>query len=486
MEVVHKKPLVEDPNHHQDAAVPTMPGSGKMVAESTPEKDVTNKQQISLDMGGIQATAAFALLDGIQHDLGSGKRERVTVPITRLPAVLGRSHDTKDPNFFGLGTHKAVSRNHFKIFYRDAQGGTVEWDETKSKLEYQDKKTGENASQKLKLTKGRTEADLPTHGFFVLECLGKNPIRVNNEKVEQGECMVLESEDKLRISSYMLYFLLPMDSKPQIHKLQIATTSPKTKTASANSSKKRPIPAPSSDVGATSPKKANLAPAVQSPAEALELPITQQSDLDLFPTELLLQMMEKVVTAGIWERKHQIIGSAITLRAVKSASEAPEIQEPAIKNPGVSRQDLMDWIEKSDKYGEWVKQMLSNMEPRSYVAAITKSLLKSGWTRTDGQGRYVRWKLPPDTKIVVDVKEMPNESTDIKKETKKVKKADTKADTTLGKESDTKSDTSIIVGGEQKEDNVAPAVEKIGEEDKEEEDKEDGSVEASASMDTED
>jgi hypothetical protein len=45
------------------------------------------------------------------------------------------------------------------------------------------------------------------------------------------------------------------------------------------------------------------------------------------------------------------------------------------------------------------------MEPRSYMASITKSLLKTGWTRTDGQGRYVRWRLPPDVKIVVDMTE---------------------------------------------------------------------------------
>lgn len=66
----------------------------------------------------------------------------------------------------------------------------------------------------------------------------------------------------------------------------------------------------------------------------------------------------------------------------------------------------------------------SNMESRSYVASITKSLLKSGWTRTDGQGRYVKWKLPPDTKIVVDVKE--ETSKDMGKETEKKKAAPSK------------------------------------------------------------
>lgn len=180
--------------------------------------------------------------------------------------------------------------------------------------------------------------------------------------------MVLESGCSLRISSYMLYFLLPTDAKSQSHKVQLqaSSSSPKKKKVSAaavtaatsTSSKKRPIAASSPDDEGAPTKKANSAAAVESVSEALQLPITQQSDLDPFSTEMLLEMMEKVVTAGIWERKHQIIGSAIALRAVVSAADAPELQEPAIKNPGVSRQELMEWIEKSEKYGAWVKQML--------------------------------------------------------------------------------------------------------------------------------
>lgn len=357
MEVEHANPNgADDPNNGGDAAVDGPSGSVKTIVSQSPGKTV------SLDMGGPQKTPAFALLDGIELDPVSGKKDRVTVSITRLPAVLGRSHDTKDPNFFGLGTKKAVSRNHFKIFYRDIQGGSVEWDEAKSKLQYQAKKSNEGAKQKPKLAGGKTEADLPPHGFFALECLGKNPIRVNNEKIEPGECMVLESGYRLRISSYMLYFLLPTDAKPQPHKIQIATSPQKKKAPATAPSKKRSLSSPGSDGGPS--KKANIAAVLNSPTEALELPITQQSDLDQFSTDILLQMMEKAVTAGVWERKHQIIGSAIALRAVMSAAEAPEIQEPAIRNPGVSRQDLMDWIEKSEKYEEWVKQMLVRQTQR--------------------------------------------------------------------------------------------------------------------------
>jgi hypothetical protein len=309
-------------------------------------------ETISLDLGGNQSTPSFALLDGIQQDPDSGKMERVTVPITRLPAIFGRSHDTNDPNFIGLGAKKALSRNHFKIFYRDIEGGTLEWDDTKSKLQYKDdNNTDTTIHKKVKLFNDQTENDLPSHGFFALECLGKNPIRVNNERLEQGECMVLKSGCSLRISSYMLYFFLPTDAKSQSHIIQLQ---PAKKTATT-SVKKRPNSSTAEGVPAN--KKVNVVKVV-TPLDALQLPIIQQSDLDSFSTDMLLQMMDKAVTAGIWERKHQIIGSAIAMRAVVSAAEAPDLQRPAIKNPGVPRYDIMDWIEKSDMYGAWVQQML--------------------------------------------------------------------------------------------------------------------------------
>jgi hypothetical protein len=128
-----------------------------------------------------------------------------------------------------------------------------------------------------------------------------------------------------------------------------------------------------------------------------------QSELDQLSTDILLEMMDKAFESGLWERKDQLIGSTIALRAVVSAAEAPEIQEPAIKKPGVSRTDIMEWIEKSEKYSSWSKQMLAKMEHRSYVASITKSLLKAGWTRTSGAGRYVKWELPIDTKMIVNI-----------------------------------------------------------------------------------
>ena len=62
----------------------------------------------------------------------------LSIPITRLPATLGRSHDTKDTHFFGLGTQKVLSRNQAVIFWRDRLGGKIiQTGTTSDKLIYQ-------------------------------------------------------------------------------------------------------------------------------------------------------------------------------------------------------------------------------------------------------------------------------------------------------------------------------------------------------------
>jgi hypothetical protein len=84
----------------------------------------------------------------------------------------------------------------------------------------------------------------------------------------------------------------------------------------------------------------------------------------------------------------------LVLRAAKDASRSATIKEYA-KDNGVARSRIIEWIETSPKYRNWVQQMLSKVEPRSYQAAITKSLLKAGYTRNGTAGRYVKWHLPP-------------------------------------------------------------------------------------------
>jgi hypothetical protein len=334
---------MEDPKNpvnqsHQDeddddsySAVPNQnQGSNKETSTTT------------ISVGGPREESSFALLDGIHEDPQSGERERVTIAINRLPAILGRSHDTNDKHFYGLGKKKALSRKHCTIYYRDVQGGRVEWNEQKSQLQYHQPSAAAKDTSKENLKCKQGIDHLPSKGFFVVENLGKNRISVDGLKVETGESCVLTTGAAVRISSYMLYFLLPVDATGQQHVI-VGPSGKDGTSPSVNKKKRKPMPAPSLAASAKKPK-------VMGP--------NYQTELDDLPTDDLIQMMDKAVSAGLWERRHQMIGTAIANRAVRNAAESPEIQTSALKGPGVARTEIMDWIEDSDKYGKWVQQML--------------------------------------------------------------------------------------------------------------------------------
>ncbi|KAL3909087.1 MAG: hypothetical protein SGILL_008229, partial [Bacillariaceae sp.] len=282
-------------------------------------------ESVVIMLGGTREEACYALLDGVFEEPETAQKDRVTVPITKLPATFGRTHETNDVHFFGLGPKKAISRNHFKIYYRDKLGFCVEWDSKTSKLEYNEKKKCESGLV--------DDCQLNERGFFVIECLGKNRIFVDKERLEQGQAKILKSGSAIRVSSYMLYFILPDDARSKEHVVVM----------NKSAKKKRPI----SKSSGPSTKKAKTSSTSGPHAE-----------LDQLSTETLLGMMDAAFRSGVWERKDQSIGTKIAARAVISAAEAPELQKPAVENPGVSRNEIMDWIEKSDKYSNWVKQML--------------------------------------------------------------------------------------------------------------------------------
>lgn len=67
-------------------------------------------------VGGEIDTPAFALLAGVvEDDQEENNKAKVSIPLTRLPATLGRSHETNDKNFFGVGNRKALSRQQVNI-----------------------------------------------------------------------------------------------------------------------------------------------------------------------------------------------------------------------------------------------------------------------------------------------------------------------------------------------------------------------------------
>jgi hypothetical protein len=407
-------------------------------------------------VGGPIETKAFALLDGIFEDPDTGTQTRVTIPITRIPATLGRTHDTEDTHFFGLGKKKALSRRQCRIYYRDAKGGRVgQWNEESQEMTYKTpadvlKEEGDDANNPDKLMdagggKGVAEGKVSSSGFYVIEGLGKNRIMVHGTRVDQGHSAVLISGSPIRISSYMLYFLQPTDAMPKYKFLPNSeeaalvegddkdkttvskgrSSGGKDKDDGMSKKKKRKTPTlvPSSVVSSSSPSVVGSSkgggggskddgPAMKK-IKTDKGGQTFQAELDDLPVETLLEKMSDAISKNEWERKHQLIGSTISLHAVRYAAMDPKIQILAMDG-GVSRTNIMSWIEHSDLFKEWVEQMLSKMEARSYQAAVTKSLLKTGFTRTGSSGRYIKWLLPKDIKITVKAPAKSNKS-DLKK-----------------------------------------------------------------------
>ncbi|OEU14283.1 hypothetical protein FRACYDRAFT_187884 [Fragilariopsis cylindrus CCMP1102] len=317
------------------------------------------------------SSSSFALLDGLREDTKTGTQERITIDITALPAVFGRSHegDTNNPNFFGLGKIKALSRKHCTIYYRDIQ-------DNDSKLRRLPKPNPDHLRCPPTMNFD-TNTNLPTNGFYVIENLGKNRILVDLERIEQGDSIVLRSGSAIRYVRTYVYIDI-------IYKIASSAM------PSKKSKKKKSMTATTDSTITTATEPTSYATTANGSNTLKEKNNSLAKEMEALPVKSLLEIMNDAVSKGLWERKHQIIGSTLCYHAVRSAGSSKEIQQEILDNrPGVSRTTIMEWIEHSKQYKRWVQQMLSNMEPRSYQASITKSLLKAGFSRTSGAGRYM-------------------------------------------------------------------------------------------------
>jgi hypothetical protein len=376
--------MLEDVDNEETLRVEDSPGGGtggeKDRAREKGDTADDDEETTALSLGGPIETPAFCLLDGIFEDPKESKQKRVTVPINRVPAVLGRTHNTTDKGFFGLGKVKALSREQCRIDYRTPTGvggGQLEQDDPK-KESFTLKR---NVGQKETELSNPTKLDLSNKtGFFVISCLGKNRITVNGERVEQGQTAVLPTGSALRISHYSLYFFLP--TKVSTKTMQIPDS-----TAPA-ASKKRKSKATFSLTTSTSG-----GPSKKSKIAAGGWP-TLQAELDSMSVDALLEHLEAGIETENWDRRQQLVGSTLSYRAVLAAARSKIIQASAKANGGASRSEIMNWIEKSEKFGKWRALMLTKLEIKSYQASITKALIRAEFERTGTSGRYIKWLLP--------------------------------------------------------------------------------------------
>jgi hypothetical protein len=273
--------------------------------------------------------------------------------ITRLPAILGRTHKGHDLNFVGLGASKALSRNHCIIYYRDVHGGRIHQRDGADDFFYSPKQKRLKAPTTTATNLGTKEEDddeeveakdiilptnysdiapssieeaskkddsgLPPHGFFVVKCLGKNKIIVGGKTVSKGQVAILTDKITLQLASYKLYFLLPLhsdenDQNPSI----LEIPNPEYEAYISATLKSKTV------------RKRSIEPYSGTSAAA--------HDEDELSVEELMQKMSDAIKANQWDRRQQMLGTTIAHHAVLDAAKSTECQKIAKKMNGtVSR-----------------------------------------------------------------------------------------------------------------------------------------------------
>lgn len=392
---------------------------GDEVEEEKEQKNDSNETKTeTVTIGGIVVKEALCLLDGlVESDEHTSDWERVTLFIKRLPATIGRSHINSDKNFVGLGggssatnssspsgknSNKAVSRQHVRIDYRvPTSAGGCGHVQTKvgfrSEFFYNhtDDPISTSDIRILKSSKTSTSV-LPATGFFTLTCLGKNRVLVNGTRIEPNETVWIQSGTAIRIANYLLYFITPTITNEMGQKtLQIRddiSPTVKKRKLSLGVSTARPAIIGSGTGEGIDGADDNDGDNLNTGSFRGSASRSMQSEIESLSTNQLLQEMKAANDADIWDRRHQLIGSTLSYRAVVEASHDTEWYER--EGGTVSRSAVMDWVASSEKFGNWVEHMLSKLEQKSYQASITKGMIKAGYIRTTSSGRYIKWIVP--------------------------------------------------------------------------------------------
>lgn len=352
------------------------PAPSEELITTTPVKSFADFS--GYELGGKSDKPAYCLLDGFYQEV-DGNVKPFRCEIDRLPATLGRTHNTSESNFFGLGKNaKALSRYQCRIDYRVPSGNLGQFTSS-DEFTYR--------AGKVEDLNNPTGAELSESGIYVLTCLGKNAVKVNGLKVEQNETCILPHGSTVKFSSFSMYFLLP------------ATPSPNTMELPLKGKRKRKAQpdAPTSSSGGGG--GSNSPPNKKSKIPAFK---TLQDELEKLPTEDLLAQLEIAHSKNIWDRRCQFLGATLSYRAVREAAQSTELQmaqaTASAQAPGISKQEVVQWIHESDKFATWAEIMRDKLEPKSYQTNIAKAMQRAGYERSTNVsvGRHVRWYLPAD------------------------------------------------------------------------------------------
>ena len=405
----------------------------------------THNDEPPMKLGGKVNQPSYALLTGQYEDPKDDdtptttkniKKEAklIKVPITTLPAILGRTQKTNNEHIFDLGNVKALSRKHVVIFYSDGYGGKLNKKSSKdsggdgdndnddddggggneNKSENNDNKNDiamkEWSYQKPSKLMAQNEIiknkdeQIPLTGFYAIECVSKNKIFVNKSRVEQGQIAILSHGSTIRMAGYCLYFLLPQEKEQSSSSTHIGTIkvlhpveNKEDDSDDDDSDDDDDDENNDNDNGGTAHVKKKQKRDSSSTTAPTTPGTTTSKATDPYENKPLSELLSEFIEAvdnDIFERKHSMMSSCIMYHAVQDVKKSRQLQKISKDENGMSRAQIMDWIGDRSVYKEWSVKILTQLEMKSYKSNLSKALLKAGFTRKGTTGRHVKWMFP--------------------------------------------------------------------------------------------
>jgi hypothetical protein len=179
---------------------------------------------------------------------------------------------------------------------------------------------------------------LPTTGFWAIKCLGKNKIQVGGMHIAKGQVALLTHGTTLKLASHQLYFLLPKEATAPFDTMKVPNPA-YVHDHSTTGVKQHKQSTPNKKGGFGGIKKetdhADDASSLIAPAGGLGGAVNDMHEH--YTAEELMAIMDEAVRNNQWERRHQMVGTAVAFHGVMDAGRSKEIQHIAQREGGASR-----------------------------------------------------------------------------------------------------------------------------------------------------
>jgi len=107
--------------------------------------------------------------------------------------------------------------------------------------------------------------------------------------------------------------------------------------------------------------------------------------------EELMEMLREGINSGEWTQQSK----ALAKRACLAAAQDENIQKIHTESGGVTKSQIIDWMDRSETFHGYKELVLTKMKEVSFMTRLSDALISAGYA-CFGRGTKTRWALPED------------------------------------------------------------------------------------------